>query len=109
MKEKPEIEVTKNAFKIILPNINAKYTEGNASVPQEKISERSVVDSKGQVSEEEEKILEYVRSHGVITKNNVIGLLEVSASTATRVLGKMIKNNLLRRNGKAKNTNYTIN
>ena len=31
MEEKPSIETTKNAFKIILPNINAKYEPGNAS------------------------------------------------------------------------------
>ena len=28
MVEKPVIETTKNAFKIILPNINAKYEKG---------------------------------------------------------------------------------
>nr|WP_296267718.1 hypothetical protein [uncultured Merdimonas sp.] len=32
MKEKPEIETTKDAFKIILPNVNAKYTLENSSV-----------------------------------------------------------------------------
>ncbi len=43
-----------------------------------------------------------------VTKNDVVGLLEVSASTATRVIRKMVKNNLLKQNGKARNTNYTI-
>ena len=60
------------------------------------------------LSEAEEKILEYVREHGVITKNDVISLLEVSASTASRTLRKMVKNNLLKQNGKARRTNYTI-
>ena len=60
------------------------------------------------LSEAEEKILEYVREHGVITKNDVISLLEVSASTASRTLRKMVKNNLLKQNGKARSTNYTI-
>ena len=32
MVEKPVIETTKNAFKIILPNINAKYEKGAESV-----------------------------------------------------------------------------
>lgn len=34
MEEQPMIETTKNAFKIILPNINAKYEIKNASVPR---------------------------------------------------------------------------
>lgn len=32
MQVKPVIETTKNAFKIILPNINAKYETENATV-----------------------------------------------------------------------------
>ena len=54
------------------------------------------------------QILEYVRIHGAITKNNVIELLEVSASTAARVIRKMVKANLLKQNGKARNTHYII-
>ena len=43
-----------------------------------------------------------------ITKNDVVGLLEVSASTAARVIRKMVKGNLLEQNGRARNTHYTI-
>ncbi len=52
VEEKPTIETTPNAFKIILPNINAKY--------------------------------------------EMIELLEVSTSTVSRVIRKMVKNNLLK-------------
>lgn len=52
--------------------------------------------------------MEYTRIHGVITKNNAMELLEVSAPTASRVIRKMVKNNLLKQNGKARNTHYTI-
>lgn len=78
------------------------------SALQEKISRNSFVESEKQLSDEEKKILEYILAHGIITKNDVVGLLEVSASTATRVIRKMVKNNLLKQNGKARNTNYTI-
>ena len=108
MKEKPEIQTTKNAFKIILPNINAKYTLENSSVWTTKTDTNSIMETEASLSEAEEKILEYVREHGVITKNDVISLLEVSASTASRTLRKMVKNNLLKQNGKARSTNYTI-
>lgn len=108
MKEKPEIQTTKNTFKIILPNVNAKYMLENSSVWTTKTDTNSIMETEVSLSEAEEKILEYVREHGVITKNDVISLLEVSASTASRTLRKMVKNNLLKQNGKARSTNYTI-
>lgn len=107
MEEKPLIETTKNAFKIILPNINAKYEMGKFSEPKA----GSIISSAAgaeKILSNEERVLEYARSHGVITRNDVIELLEVSTSTASRVIRKMVKNNLLKQNGKARNTNYTV-
>ena len=107
MQVKPVIETTKNAFKIILPNINAKYETENATV-KTKSGTPVTVHTEKKLSDEEEKILEYARKHGAITKNDVIGLLEVSASTAVRMIRKMVKTNLLEQKGKARNTHYTI-
>lgn len=91
MEEKPAIETTKNAFKIILPNINAKYETGNASVPKAESITDSAAGAEKSLSGEEEKILEYARSHGAVTRNDVIELLEVSTSTASGVIRKMVK------------------
>lgn len=107
MQVKPVIETTKNAFKIILPNINAKYETENATV-KTKSGTPVTVHTEKKLSDEEEKILEYARKHGAIIRNDVIGLLEVSASTAARVIRKMVKTNLLEQKGKARNTHYTI-
>ena len=107
MQVKPVIETTKNTFKIILPNINAKYETENATV-KTKSDTPVTVHTEKELSDEEEKILEYARKHGAITRNDVIGLLEVSASTAARVIRKMVKTNLLEQKGKARNTHYTI-
>ena len=107
MQVKPVIETTKNAFKIILPNINAKYETENATV-KTKSGTPVTVHTEKKLSDEEEKILEYARKLGAITRNDVIGLLEVSASTAARVIRKMVKTNLLEQKGKARNTHYTI-
>ena len=107
MQVKPVIETTKNAFKIILPNINAKYETENATV-KTKSDTPVTVHTEKELSDEEEKILEYARKHGAITRNDVIELLEVSASTAARVIRKMVKTNLLEQKGKARNTHYTI-
>ncbi|MEY8395850.1 RNA-binding domain-containing protein [Lachnospiraceae bacterium 45-P1] len=107
MEEKPRIETTKNAFKIVLPNINAKHEAEKAAA-----SEREAADfadrMEKKLSDDEKKILEYALSHGTITRNDVIRLLEVSTSTASRVIKRMVKRNLLKRNGKARNTRYTV-
>lgn len=107
MEEKPSIETTQNAFKIILPNINAKYEKEKDSVPKAEVLTGSATRGEESASNEE-RVLEYAQSHGVITRNDVIELLGVSTSTASRVIRKMVNNNLLKRNGKARNTNYTV-
>ncbi len=107
MEEKPRIETTRNAFKIVLPNINAKYETEKAAV-YEREAAYYVDRGEKELSDEEEKILEYALSHGTITRNDVIRLLEVSTSTASRVIKRMVKRNLLKRNGKARNTRYTV-
>ena len=107
LQEKPAIETTKNTFKIILPNINAKYETKKTDVKTE-FDTQIAVNAGKQFSDGEEKILEYVRTHGAITRNEAIELLEVSASTAARVIRKMVKANLLKQNGKARNTHYII-
>ncbi len=107
MEERPTIETTKNAFKITLPNMNAKYETGNTSVPKTESIVCSVAGAE-KILSSEEKVLEYTRSHGIITRNDVIELLGVSTSTASRVIRRMVKNNLLKQNGKARSTNYTI-
>ena len=107
MGERPMVETTKNVFKIILPNINAKYETGNDSVPRAELIAGLAAEAKKSLSAEE-KVLEYAQSHGSVTRSDVIELLEVSTSTASRVIRKMVKNNLLKQNGKARSTNYTV-
>ena len=107
LEEKPSIETTKNTFKIILPNINAKYETGKASaLKTERFTNSAAGTEKSLISEE--KVLEYARSHGAVTKNDVITLLRVSTSTASRVIRKMVKSSLLKQNGQARNTYYTV-
>ena len=104
MEEKPVIETTKNAFKIILPNINAKYEKGsNPALSSEPLTNTS---DGVPTSAREEKVLEYVRIHGAVTRNDIIGLLGVSSSTAVRILKNLVKRNLLKQNGKARSTNH---
>lgn len=105
--EKPKIETTKNAFKIILPNINAKYETGNITSSNIKATTNSVTGDKN-ILDDKERVLKYARVQGVLTRNDVMALLKVSASTATRILQRLVKENLLKQNGKARNTHYSI-
>ena len=60
------------------------------------------------LSEEEEKILKCAGENEFITRNEIIDLLDVSPSTAARLIKKLVKKNLLAQSGKARNTKYTI-
>ena len=84
---KPEIIVTDNAFKIILPNVNS-HSQNN-----EFISEQKAV---------------------YIIKNNPAGIkrsqiqetLNMSLSSCTRLLNSLIDNNIIYKQGNGKNTVY---
>ena len=104
-KVKPKIEVTKNAFKIILPNINSEYPSESDDEHKE---DAGIEDIQKQPNDEEGMILKYTKDNGTITKNDVAALLGVSPSTAIRTIKKMIEQNLLKQEGKAKNTRYTL-
>lgn len=106
--EKPVIETTKNAFKITLPNINARYENGivpeTMKVPSK---EFSAIHGKG-MDNVQQRILELVRRQGEITRNDVENLFKTSTSTASRILRQMVKNNLLEPWGKARSTKYIL-
>ncbi len=103
---KPVIETTKNAFKIILPNINAaSKSENKPELPLDSLEKNRDDNS---VSAREKDVLTYVQEHGSITRNVVIELLGVSSSTAVRILKDLVERELLKRNGKARSTTYSI-
>ena len=108
--EKPVIETTRNTFKIILPNINVLCEKTNmpeTEMKEEKNHEMDKVNTQ-KLSNEEEKVLEYAGNCGDFTKNDVVNLLKVSASTAARVIRGLVEKNFLKRNGKARSTYYTL-
>ena len=100
--EKPVISVTKNSFKITLPNVNAEYTVGVAPTLADGVTSSSVQE----LDDKEQQVLDYVRKHGAITRPEVEKLLKVSASTASRLLKEMVRSNWLSQQGKARNVQY---
>lgn len=108
--EKPVIETTRNTFKIVLPNINVLCEKTDTPEPEVKDEKNPETDEEDtqKLSDEEEKVLEYAENCEDFTKNDVVSLLKVSASTAARVIRGLVEKNFLKRNGKARSTYYTL-
>ncbi|MEJ5230091.1 MAG: BlaI/MecI/CopY family transcriptional regulator [Pseudothermotoga sp.] len=56
----------------------------------------------------EEIVIEHVRSKGSITRSEVVQLLNVSPSTALRILQKLVQKGTLRRIGTGGGAKYTL-
>ena len=92
----PHIETSDNAFKIILPNLNAM---------PEPTRQMQVNPEK---STPEEKVIALTKQRGVITRKEIEILLGIGQSSCGRLLKKMIENGLLIQEGKGKNTHYRL-
>ena len=92
----PRIETSNNAFKIILPNLNA-ITE--SAKPKEIGLEKDIP---------EKKVIALTKEQGVITRKEVEMLLDMGQSSCGRLLKKMVENGLLIQGGKGKNTRYRL-
>lgn len=89
----PKIEVTDNAFKLVLPNINYY------SAP---ISEKQPVNRNYDI------ILQRIKENGYVTRKQTEDLLHTSQPTAARVLKRMVENGLIYQEGQGKNTVYKL-
>lgn len=104
---KPTIVSTKNAFKVILPNINTKQEIQTISEKKD-VFDTTSLKAVNQINTDTDIILEEVKKYNSITKTDVMQLLQVSASTSSRLLREMVDNNLLKRCGKARRTKYML-
>ncbi len=106
VEKKPTINTSKNAFKIILPNRNVRYeTIDDFGCSTNIIRE---TENNYLLGEEEEKVMKYAKQQDYITRNEVMELLDVSASTALRVIRKLVKGHLLKQEGRARSSRYRI-
>ena len=101
--KKPTIEVTQNAFKITLPNINTVYEAEPAAASSVMMLHEAVATQFGK-----RRVLELVSNQGKVTRKDVEDLLEVSASTASRILRRLVKGDLLTPQGKARRIKYIL-
>ncbi|WP_418575565.1 RNA-binding domain-containing protein [Phascolarctobacterium succinatutens] len=97
----PKIKTTNNAFKIILPNVN--FTPKTAEVHKdfEKAADLAL-------DSNEEKVLQFLREHLMITRKETQTLLEVSQSTAGRILKAMVDSGRIKQIGGSRTTRYEL-
>ncbi len=87
----PKITTTNNAFKIVLPNVNAMP---KAAAPAS--------------DSNEEKVLQFLKEHPMITRKEAQALLEVSQSTAGRILKAMVDNGQIKQLGGSRTIRYEL-
>lgn len=93
VKQKPEIQHTQNAFKIILPNRNQSL---------ERKEEYEVL------SKTEQQIIELMKQNGKLSRKEIETKLELSTSTALRLLKKLTEKNLVVQNREGRKVNYHL-
>ncbi len=96
--KKPRIEVTSNAFKITLPNVNIQH----------KAESGAKTETVPSLNEDESMVLEFVRDNGSVARTDVEKQLGVSASTASRLLRRMVGKNALAQRGKGRSVKYIL-
>ena len=97
----PRITTTNNTFKIILPNVNAAPKA--AETPEE------IEKTAAAISEPNgEKILRFLAEHQAITRKEAQALLDVSQSTAGRILKAMVDNGQIKQLGGSRTTRYEL-
>lgn len=97
----PQLRVTNNTFKIILPNVN---TMREVTEKPQAIRETAVPFC----SSNEEKIMHHLEEKQVITRKEAQELLGVSQSTAGRILKSMIDKGQIVQIGGSRNIRYEL-
>lgn len=99
---KPQLLVTDNAFKLLLPNINfaAKQVKNFPLAGEIKTAAKK--------EERYQIVLELARKNSLVTRSMIEKALHVSTSTAVLVLKKMLQLGLLKKYGEGRNVSYSL-
>lgn len=92
----PQIETSDNAFKIILPNLNASPEPAK---PEQVNLEKDTPEG---------KVIVLTKERGFVTRKEVEILLGIGQSSCGRLLKKMTENGQIVQEGKGKNTHYCL-
>ena len=87
----PAVEVSENAFKITLPNVNF---------------EAETTSRENSLSEKEQRILEFISAKQPVSRAEIEAASGLSQSVTVRTLKKLLELGLIQKRGKGKNTVY---
>ena len=93
---KPQIIVTPNTFKLVLPNMNMSKMSVHQPGIQRKTDEQKAL------------IIKYLSENESATEDDLIGLLEVKKTRAYYILRKMIEEGLIVVNGRGRSKIYNL-
>ena len=96
---KPQFEVTDNAFKITLPNIN--YAGERKELPTAPVRI-------GRKSDRKEIVLQLAEKQGSITRKEVEAELRISQASAILLLREMVESGLLIKEGTGNRCKYRV-
>lgn len=97
----PEIKTTNNAFKIILPNVNGTPKAAETRKEIENAAAPALNSNEG-------KVLQFLSEHPIITRKEAQAMLEVSQSTASRILKAMVDSGQIKQLGGSRTTRYEL-
>jgi len=90
----PQIEVTPNTFKIVLPNMNTAPAAESESVPA--------------ITVQMQKVLDYIKSNGQITEKDISNLLGLKKTRTFTVAKQMRDLGLIKVTGRGENKKYLL-
>lgn len=99
---KPKIEVSDNAFKITLPNVNY------AAAQVEKTSNVASKSREQQKKDTEDTIIQYLQEHGETSRGTIEKLLGISTATTYRILKRLAEKGIIFQEKRGKNTVYSL-
>lgn len=82
----PEFKVSENAFVVVLPNVNYKLD----------------------IEDNDEKVLKIIKNRGNVGRKEIEIELNLSKSTVTLILNRLLEEGKIKQEGKARNTKYRI-
>ena len=113
--QKPQIIVSDNAFKIILPNRNYKssatysdmFVNETAGVYQVYPAVVPMISSITS-NTAEERVLQLAKENGLVSRKDVQEIFSIGQSTAGRLLKRMVETGMLMQQGNGKNIRYYL-
>jgi len=99
---KPSVELSDNALKVSLPNINYYRI-------QDEIAKKRTLMKRQDLTEREEEVVQMFESNKQITRKVVEEEIDISQATATRLLNNLLKKGVIKKVGSGKRLTYELN